>query len=549
MRDFLDKKHILVALLGFLFILFVSWIPFSVIITGGLASFFERGGTPLDYKCADCNVILISVEPLRADHLGCYGYYRNTSPNIDRLASEGVLFENAFSNSHVTVPSLFSIITSQYPLVHGFVYYEAYDTIEPEITIAEVMKIYGYKTIAFTSQGWLALGGGFERGFDEYIASASSNLIMKQQNNIFNWLDENHDRNFFMFIEAQDTHTPYSLSEPFQGTFGGNYSRFIESWGNLNIENPEVIYNVISLYDETVLYVDHFVGLLLEKIEELGLDEKTIVIFTSGHGQDLMDHGFFDVGELYDERIHVPLIIRLPNRPQKRTKYLAQSIDIAPTIFDMLDIIPPHNMQGESLFTELENDKYVFSERDNRCRFLYYIFMARYKKDETICGMFVNKATRGLCLGQLNISVCNNVPVVYESGCRELHQLYETKNRSLRYSLVLEGVVNNRTIAETCKTVYEEGIKNQEPPHDIAIRNENFKYIYRYSRADELYDIKQDSKEQNNIINKEPLVAEKLKNMLFEWYNENKMKYKKRTGEPIIINENIIKELKERGYF
>jgi len=150
--------------------------------------------------CPDCNVILISVDPLRADHLGCYGYERDTSPNIDRLASEGILFENSFSNAYYTMPSLFSMITSQYPLVHGFKFYEmpGQNVSKPEFTMTGVMKIYGYKTIGFTRYFWFEGGSGFEKDFDEYHNNFTFNLVSEEGDNRYKGILITNVRNRFL---------------------------------------------------------------------------------------------------------------------------------------------------------------------------------------------------------------------------------------------------------------------------------------------------------------------------------------------------------------
>lgn len=311
------------------------------------------------------NIILLVIDSLRADHLGCYGYARNTSPHIDKLAQEGIVFSNAFSQAGYTTASIPSILTSKFPLSHGVWLPEKHKLSEDEITLAEVLKSNGYITVAFTGGACTSHIYGFGQGFDLYKEIEWGDI--KEINKlVFNWLEQNqnNEKPFFLFLHCYTVHEPFNLPEPFASIYASNYQGQFKDvkLDNVLFEkihkksldyNSEDIDYIISQYDSGIRYYDENIGELLKKIEALKLTSNTIIILTSDHGQDFMEHGTISHRDIYDVGIHVPLIVRapylLPNN--KKIDTLVRSIDIFPTILDMLALLEKNNLaiEGNSL--------------------------------------------------------------------------------------------------------------------------------------------------------------------------------------------------------
>jgi arylsulfatase A-like enzyme len=310
------------------------------------------------------------VDALRADHLSCYGYYRNTSPNIDKFAEGGILFENYIVQGTWTPPSVQSIFTSKYPCFQMRPDEHAAFN-KQDLVLAEILKNNGYFTIAHTGGGFLSPSSGFNRGFDiltENYASFSDNYEASLQ-----WIKKNKNKKFFLLLHGYDIHTPYQHPEPFDRIYDSNYSGRIsggikEHWammdehmkkGYVNLSDRD-LYRLISLYDGGINYFDNLTAQFLDNLSDLGLMNDTIIIITADHGEELLDHEGVDHGySVYDEVIHVPLIIKIPgvNKKEVRVENQVRGIDLMPTILDVLDIkIIGKNFEGRSLIPLLEKD-------------------------------------------------------------------------------------------------------------------------------------------------------------------------------------------------
>lgn len=302
------------------------------------------------------NVILISVDALRADHLSCYGYQRDTTPNIDRLASEGVLFSQAISQGIGTLESHMSMLTSLYPHTHGLNH--ARQTLDDsKVTLAEILKDNGYFTVAFTGGSYMDARYGFSQGFDIYDDSGGG--IEKQIPRIFNALEKNRNKRFFIFIHTYDVHAPYNPPEPYDKLYTLPQSNFNPSVENLRAVidkkatlTDDDLRRIIALYDGGIRYVDEHIGRLLKKLDELGLSDKTLIIITADHGEEFMEHGsLMHEWQLYDELIHVPFIMRFKEKIGKGQiiRNQVQSIDIMPTVLDILGISLNKEAEGTNL--------------------------------------------------------------------------------------------------------------------------------------------------------------------------------------------------------
>ena len=329
------------------------------------------------------NIVLISVDTLRADHLGCYGYQRNTSPHIDQLAAEGTLFENTISSTSWTLPAHCALFTGLADTVHGCLDIKQ-RLAESRSTLAERLKSAGYTTIAFFSGATMHPIFGLAQGFDEYqdctsYADQSTELAADGQvpwdeavraaaraditsprvhHEVRAWLQENQSRPFFMFIHMWDVHADYIPPEPYDRMFDPNYNgpitgRDVRYNPAINAKMPtRDIEHLVALYDGEIAWTDAHIGKILADLDTLGLRDSTIVVLLSDHGEEFFEHG--DKGHrqtLFDEVIHIPLIMRYPARIPAGRRYSQQArmIDILPTILALSNQQPPTDVMGQSL--------------------------------------------------------------------------------------------------------------------------------------------------------------------------------------------------------
>jgi arylsulfatase A-like enzyme len=339
------------------------------------------------------NIILIVVDALRADHLSCYGYNRDTSPNIDKFAKEGVLFTHAYSQGAATRISIPSIFTSLYPGVHGV--FESGAPLRKEfITLPEILRKYNYITAAICGPV-LNMFTNFDYRFDYY----SVYRMTQEPNNEFlpptyrmtpsitqkvkKWLDTNGNLPFFLYVHFLDVHSPFSAPAPYETMFWNTEideetkkcvrsSLRFEGQYKKNSSGKFVDY-AISQYDAEIRYVDEHIKLILQELDTKGLRDNTLVVIMSDHGEGLGEHGkFFHGPELYEEFIHVPLILRLPGIiPQgKGLDNLVRCIDLMPTILEILNINERIVVQGISLMPIIKGKQInlpVFSESIPKC--------------------------------------------------------------------------------------------------------------------------------------------------------------------------------------
>lgn len=323
----------------------------------------------------DHNIILISLDTLRSDRLGCYGHTRNTSPHMDTLASQGILFLNARAQSSWTLPSHMSLFTSLYPSFHQVKNTD--QCLSPHITtMAQILKKNGFTTAAFTEGGNLSQIHGFSRGFDIY--GEKSQDINITFNQAMKWLRSNaRERKFFLFIHTYENHTPYlrkALANPIKRgrlgeTLPKNQQLFDIIFGRFLLTSQEKEY-VKSLYDSGILYADSYIGMLLNVMEDLALMENTTLIVLSDHGEDLWDHGISPSHgvTLYEDQLRVPLIIYDRTLPSNfKIESPVQLIDIMPTLLSLNRIPIPPNLQGENLLPLIysknkSTNKTIFSE-------------------------------------------------------------------------------------------------------------------------------------------------------------------------------------------
>ncbi len=460
------------------------------------------------------NIIFIAVDALRASNLGCYGYKKNTSPNIDRLAKMGLLFEDTYACINHTDPSFTTIFSGRCPLSHGILNHG------PRVTdievksfnergiklLPEILKENDYRTLAID---WL--WRWHKTGYDYYSGAkpqASLHGFLKQQVRKFPFLrrlitqsiiekiqqkiskgiskpyedakcitdqaikliSKNKQEKFFLFLHYWDTHTPYLPPHNYLPNYKdaakkiAELSKLItgkrlkEKFSYFEKKVQEYQSTIIESYDGEISFADNEIGRLLNYLENQNLLNDTMIILTSDHGESLTEHGIYlDHAGLYDETLHVPFLLFHPDLPKdKRIKGFAQHYDFVPTILELLNIETDLRFDGKSA-----------------------------------------------------------IPLI------EGHKIHSA--------------------------IYAEEIQYQRKR---AIRNSNWKYIYSlnekeipcrrcgriHGAKEELYDLNRDPKETENIMAKKPNVASDLRKSLETWINN--LEY----TEPKIDSSHIYKK-------
>lgn len=364
-------------------LILVTAVILAALITMGLVKQPGRG------NAKPTNIVFISIDTLRADHLSCYGYDRLTSPSIDKLAGEGVRFAKAYSQTSWTLPSHMSMMTSQYPHIHK-VQTGQFPLSESKVTLAEMLSDAGYYTQAFVSWIYVTKKYGFAQGFDKfeelvppsYLVDPTTHWSYKAEkvtDTVLNWIKTKPTETFFLFVHYFDPHIDYEPPPPYDRMFDPDYKGTAEgtfTWIRTYIKGahkkPQKIKQrdlqyITALYDGEIRYTDTHVGRLLDGIDEnVGLDN-CLVILTSDHGEELNEHGSMEGHQwtLYDEIVHVPLIFRFPKKAYKSTviESQVQLIDIAPTIAELVGIGKPAGFQGQSMMKLIEGKEGHQSEQ------------------------------------------------------------------------------------------------------------------------------------------------------------------------------------------
>lgn len=343
------------------------------------------------------NVLLISIDTLRADHLGCYGYELSTSPSIDSLAERGVLFRRNYAQANQTLPSHASLLTSLFPIEFQITRNDGENARQQDTklrlpdaveSLAEVASQAGYHTGAFTGGGLVAPRYGLDQGFDVFEAARSSadqgfqTSLPQLKRFLDDWRAQADGAPFFAFIHSYDVHDPYHAPAPFDRAFTERSAEeFIAQEGfmpsalelrrRLPEPTPEELAEIEHLYDNGIAYADRSVGLIETILEEAGAWENTLVVLVSDHGEEFTEHGSWGHGpQLFDELLHVPLIVRFPHDrfAGRQVDSIVRSIDIAPTIVEVIDVPGGATWRGTSLLPLIEGqaqDRPVLAELSN----------------------------------------------------------------------------------------------------------------------------------------------------------------------------------------
>jgi len=458
------------------------------------------------------NVLLVVWDCVRADHVSCNGYSRQTTPFLESLAAEGVLFEQAFASAMWTVPSHASLFTCTHECQH-----EARDgralLDDRLVTLAEALAQAGYRTAGFSNNGWIGPRTGLSRGFTDFHEmfredghntpgawlkrlgrKAATQLgyrgfLDAERTNraVQTWLDQRQDATepFFIFVHYNEAHARCNPPPPYNHRF---LSR-VEARRALSVNQDPYAYLagaapmsaedfalLTGLYDGAIAYLDDKVRELAELLQRRGLLDDTLLVVTADHGENLGEHGLLGhVFCVYDTLLHVPLIMRYPPAwaGGERIKTLVQSVDIFATVADLLQLDAPavmRQLQGYSLLPGVSNyhPDFVVSERAQRS-------LAKPFRD---------------------------YPSFDYSGLERAQR---------------------------------------------AIRTLHYKYIWASDGKCELYDIQADPGETHNIIQQHPDLAEEMRAKLFDWRGRHAASVAADDAAPD-LDEDLLRRLRELGY-
>lgn len=372
-----------------------------------------------DLKCEGCNLIIISLTNTRKDHIGIYGYERDTTPNIDAFFQNSLIFDNAFAPASWTLPVIASFFSSQFPATHGVMdrYSSASNKLADDIlTMPEIFKKSGYKTAAFTGGGDHNFKFGIGQGFDSYDTfdgKSGSALIggpseyKKLEDSMpssLEWLKENSKDKFFLMLQGYDTHCPFVPKEPFDKKFGdGEQSSLdfsvclwtfaqtdpiyddggvkygpLKSWySEKGIQDVKMTENdlkkMIALYDGEIAQADDYLKDFFQTAKDLNLEKNTIFIFMSEHGDLFGEHGRFMRGgplrgTFYDPVLNFPILIKHPKLKEPfKINALMQTVDLMPTLLEIfgLEDSKKETREGQSVLPEIVGERtvneYVYS--------------------------------------------------------------------------------------------------------------------------------------------------------------------------------------------
>ncbi len=511
----------------------------GVLLPGRIGSAGPAGSVAPRYE--NTNVILISLQCLRPDHLGAYGYKRGTSSNIDAFAGRSALFENAIAQAGLTPVAQMSILTSQYARVHGMVSFEVSSEQVTPRSLPAILKYYGYTNAAVISSPEFFVrfssATGTEIDTADVYAQAFDTVestrrglgprgMRKIPDESLDWIRQNKDKKFFLWIASGLLHMPYgaAVPAPYQTMYDPpKYTPFWQRLKQLPPEmasNPDPSYEVLSRvyrnefywgfapiyhltpedrayvvgrYDAGVYYTDLFIGELMKLLDSLDLTKRTLIVLHSSHGDDLGERGGFFHYDITEGVVKDALMVRFPGDEfgGKRVRTQVQSIDIMPTVLNYLGVPSPHEAQGGSLLPLLRGEQqgapsdYAYIDR---IPWWEYTLSKWYLEFQSAQGITVPPAER---------------------------------NRLEEYRAMLHASFDDLDY----------------PPGDIAIRTNDWKLIVRKNRkllesvswwgfitgksrpVDELelYDLKTDPQEKRNVAGERPEVVARLKARLLEW--------------------------------
>jgi arylsulfatase A-like enzyme len=301
-------------------------------------------------------VVLISIDTLRRDHVSVYGSRRKTTPGLENLASEAIVFDDAVSTSSWTLPAHASLFTSLYPSFHGAV--DLHRGLSSNLLgLPHLLNESGFFTQAMVTHLYLSRQYGFGRGFDRHLYLPETRAKQVTDRAI-KFLKAKGDEDFFLFLHYYDPHWHYDPPPPYDRTFDPTYEGSANGiWWDfkdqtLETIDPRDLHHIKALYDGEILYTDRHLERLFRAMKQIGVFDKAVVVVTSDHGEEFLDHGRWEHQKtLYEEQIRVPLLLKLPEGKYRgrRVQEQVSLIDVAPTISDIIGLPIPTSFQGRNL--------------------------------------------------------------------------------------------------------------------------------------------------------------------------------------------------------
>jgi choline-sulfatase len=436
------------------------------------------------------DVVLVTIDTLRADRLGAYGDREARTPHVDRLAREGLLFENAVCPMPMTRPSHFSIMTSRYPREHGVVN-NAIALPAEAVTLPEVLHDAGYRTGAFVGVRLMGAASGAAQGFDAFVAPTGENAWTADRvvPGAVAWLGGQDRRPFFLWLHLFDPHMPYAPPPAFRPPPAHDWPDAPAeiSWPGLlgmadaaqGVLPASVLERGLALYAGEVAFTDHWLGVLLAALQERGSLERTVIAFTADHGE-CFDHGiYFEHSDcLYDGAAKVPVILRYPPAipAGRRDRRLVENLDIAPTLLGLVGLPRPASFRGaDRLGAPASGEETGFLERP-------------------------------------------------------FYQPQVAINRPQRNARI--------------RTLAGEPLRPVSPAEErLGLRTPEWKFI-RSGRTEELYDLRADPAETRNLAGQRPDVAARLRSRLQRWTSAHPL----RLADRSTINPELEETLRALGY-
>ncbi len=320
------------------------------------------------------NVLLIIIDTLSADHLGCYDYTRDTSPTIDSLADSGILFLNCQAQAPWTLPAMATIFTGLSQKSHGCGRYNdnSYG-LDPEVpTLATILAENGFSTAALFNVGYLSEPFGMAKGYEYFWIreNGGDNADMTVDTLLHHFSSNSIQEPFFTTIHFFDPHLPYNPPAPFDTLFKRSGTGGIIDWPGTHtnmFRDPVVIQHMTAMYDSEIRWTDSQVSRLLVGMREMNLTDNTLIIVIADHGEEFMQHGDYGHGSnLYQESLHVPLILSGPGI--ESGTLISQNVgqfDLLPTVLGYLDIPIPAHVEGVNVLEDFSIDRVIPSSGVN----------------------------------------------------------------------------------------------------------------------------------------------------------------------------------------
>ncbi len=457
-------------------------------------------------ELAPHNVVLVTIDTLRADHLGCYGYPRSSSPFIDSLAEDGILFERMISTSATTSPAHASIFTGQYPLQHGIRKNGGGRLLDHVQTVAERYAAEGWATAAFVGISKSFRVSGFDRGFEIFDDPVEKEPRQAEQTatEVLEWLDNRDDtRPLFLWLHFWDVHAPYAPVELYESGSAENAEAFVEfvlEQHSLDMEffenDKENLLALMNAYDGEIQAVDSALERVFHGLQASQPESETIAIVTADHGEGLGNHDWLVHGKhIYNEQLRIPLIVYSFQKRLKpaRIAEVATHVDLYPTLLDLLgedEELLSSDFEGVSLgglidgYKELTPQRFAFSERRHYS-----------ERDE------------------------KTLPSAFSAARNSWSSLRTLSQHAARY--------------------------NYEPGETFSVQNRRYKYIFSSAHEDQLFDLERDPYERTNLIGQGLEVEEILRRAIQAHLEEKKAEAPEQDFQP---DPEVLEALKALGY-